>query len=310
MDFLNNYATMWGLFTAIGIATDLFLHGRHKSAVYDFLLRMWSRLVDVQIPDIPTYAARKLLTWASAVIGHRAPDENHVIRREGNELPLVYPKWTSWRAYLIWGLLSASLTLGAMTWANTIDFQISAFDALSGILAKYELAGILILSNLIFDIATLAVTAKVLEVIARRTSLMSIAWIIVDLALALLFAALCIVTSRFATGLVSYSFSLTPYDALAPAIKAFVWLVAPSNEWADPLGVFGLFFSLTTFIPTAICLLLIATLILAKPIGEAGRMIGIYLLGSIGEYEPHRLPVGAMSGVLIACISSIIILIN
>lgn len=155
-------ALLLGFFAGIGAAIDRFTLARHKTLLHQTLIRFWVNIDDWDVRDYPKYLAASVLSI--------------------NEY---------WRT---WAFVSKSLSVFSVSWVLTSSAYLLG-TYLDGTVGFYSIVPLPIFTyyavNMVFDLATVYVTLRVLLVIKNSSTLAGFMALLVDAVLAVTLAAGC-----------------------------------------------------------------------------------------------------------------------
>ena len=289
---------------SIGLAIDVFSRRTHKSKAHFRLCQIWDRLTKSNIPNFPKAVAQWSVDRVSGLLGN---SDLNMLNQKG-EKDNKRRLWFNFKTIVAMGIVSCCLTLAAQTLGSRHTPLFGYFGVLVLFFEQWEILSLYLITNLVFDFTTIAVTVHILGVVSRTNQLMKIQkLLLLDFLLAVLLMLVCAVSADLMTGFVSYV--LGPAGIIREVITGWIWLFAPNSEYADRGGLFNALYSATTLIPTMIYLSFLSALVVAKPIAEAGRLCVIHLLTAAKDYDPSELPVGTMGMAFLASLTSIVIIV-
>ncbi|MEE8608870.1 MAG: hypothetical protein V3S55_14790 [Nitrospiraceae bacterium] len=211
---------------------------------------------------------------------------------------------------------SATLTLTALALAYYFDHPGTSWSV--AVVWSFR-AGIwwpLILTNLPFDLATIAVTTGVLTAIARpRTgglvikTTFNLTVLLFDFVIALVLAIAVSPTALWILNKFSVFGFKGWIQELEDVIAGLLWLL---GFQASEGLLINFLYSSTTLLPTLLVVAILAFATLAKLIADTGVGASAYLLGASTEYdrEPESLPAATMLGALLAVVLSVWVAID
>lgn len=176
---------------------------------------------------------------------------------------------------------------------NPIEFSDIPLIIISPLFLK------LIAINIPFDLATVWVSLKMLQIVSERKPLMGIIAIGMDLIIAIGLAVLC---ASMAIALLAGEpnpLSLG-FDRVIRAVAVLFGTIPVEygDDWEFTSGFLGT----TTLIPTMAYLLVLLLLYLAKPIFDVGRSAAMYLFERASEDEPVKMILFTLIGSIGAAI--------
>lgn len=159
-------AIIAGALAACGATFDTFLLHRQKKSLLLFLLSYWNKLDETRYRNL----AKSLSSWVIYKFDHLFP---------GSFLSL--------RALLFWTIASWLLTSAA----SVIGFTIDPDPAASVPLPLFPTY----IANWFFDLATIAITLKVIKIIKEHSPIVGFFSLLADAAIAIVLAILCLTTT-------------------------------------------------------------------------------------------------------------------
>jgi hypothetical protein len=267
-----------GFFAGIGPIIDRLMLNRHKGRLYDWLLLLWNRLDETNIPNLP----RLMAEWSLSIIRRTIGQKIYSIKSIGKIIfisALLTTMGITLPMYFIIDKHSVSLM-----------FVISCFIFLGPI-------------NLPFDLITVFVSYKILKIIRLKSPIVGLAAIILDLILAIILAILC--ASTITIDLEEFSVSkafVMALDGVKRAVFTLFGIMPISLEGDyDFLYVAG-FLGSTTLIPTILYMGLMLILLISKPISEFAKKTAMYFFESVTEDKPEKLIVFTLLGSIASAI--------
>lgn len=301
----SELATVWGVCGGIGFGADLlYIRGHQKVFIHRFLTRMWIWLQSTKVPDMAAGIANIAISLVPP----------YVIRKQevlsAHNLQALKVSWWSVLGAIIASVLltTFAVLIGIYNWPYITTWS----SALEHLMGRTDLWINVLIPNLPFDIATIGITLYALRIVAQGRTLNSVLAISADILLALLLmVGVVIVGAWFYTFMTNSEF-LGIKTNLQQWLAGIKWLIDPDLPGARQRDIFTVVYSGTTFFPTACFLLVLLAALIAKPIAKIGRIAAVYILQSSREYSsaPESLPVGAMTGTLIATVLSIAIVLR
>lgn len=268
MEVIAVFAVIAAVPPAIGGIVDRLLLDRTKGAMHDRLLRIWVRLDDTTIPDLPALMARVGLRAASTILA-------------SNRGWLFTVGRCTLFSFVITGL---ALWIG---W-NVEDVR---GETTIGFLARYQGGCTALLTiNLVFDLLTVWISWRVLKYICEHSVLPSLFVIALDLALALGLAVFCGTTVLLWDGS-AHTFG----EAFSLATRCLTSLSTLRPLRTSELTV-GLYSS-TSLIPTVSYMLLLLLMYASKPLLTFGQWFLQYFLERATQVDdPKELIVFTLLG--------------
>jgi hypothetical protein len=158
--------------TAFGAVIDRLLVTRHRSALHTAMVRWWTIIYDTRIPELPALAARRVIKFAKS----------------------LFPwKLISWQAAVASIIISWSLTSAAFLLGHIIEGE--EWHSLP---SQLPLAAVYF-ANFPYDLLTILLTAKVLQLLSTSPNIgTSFAIIALNILVAAFLAVFCLASIQWA----------------------------------------------------------------------------------------------------------------
>jgi hypothetical protein len=272
------------LVNAICIFLDRYLLNRHKTRIYELLLRLWDRIDETRIIEL-----HRLVASQTA----------HLLKA------FAFPKNHRYRGIIKTALLSAALTC--------VAFLIGYMLLPDNYFYKNDLSIVIPLAipvNLIFDVSTIVATFFILNSVARKPLRLSLVLMATDVVIAYALACLCLTSLTLIYSLIELPF--VPVDMLKELtilnhyyiIDSLRFLMGLPDAHGPPIMLPYALFACTTLIPTFLYLLMLVFLILAKPLLSAGKTSIMYFIERATEIDnPKALIVFSLFGAALSVIA-------
>ena len=265
------------------VLADFILHRSHKVDLHLRLTGWWLQVFGLEIVDFPRVVAERTLGLKTKVLGQFL--------------------W-SCRSLAVAVPLSIVLTLAALVGGLRIANPAASYAEVANKFVALFGAHlpVLFVSNLVFDLATVAITIIILErVAAESRALRGSALLLADAVLAFVLAVGCIVGVALlgeAVGLfvpqiaernplVFPSLSRDLIGEASAAVVNTTNAVLALGARGARFDLYGLY-AVTTFLPTVVYLALMLVLIFAKATLTLGQRAALYSMESVTQVDPAK----------------------
>jgi hypothetical protein len=269
-------ALFCGLLSAGCIAADRFMLNRQKIKLYDLLSTFWLKLSDTRFPELHIIVASQTTQF---------------IRKRFRENKILF--------FIFLVTLSTAITASAVLLGFHFEHKFLEFGSVArkcSIWIKEKppiFFVIMFFINMIFDLATFFSTYIILKIIIIAKLPKVIFLIFLDILIALFIAYSGMYTFTVVSTLI-LEFRLLPFRTLVGlldprsifAIGSFMFGVSLS----DPDGILTIIcYSLTSLIPTALYMIFLLFLLLAKPVLYCARYVFLHFLEKSTEPTPEKI---------------------
>lgn len=245
-----------GGISALGYLLDKMILPRQAETIRDALAHMWFRISDSKVHELDVTMARLFLRTEKALFGDRL---------------------ISLRMFFVTFLISSSLTIFGLLVGDTIyeNFQYALYY-----LRDHRIE-VLIPINLLFDLATVLVTVSLVRLFVKyQHSAYRIVFLIVDLSIAVGFAALCFTVSQTA----EFSSSWSNLNFQPIYFEYYYQLMTEPYRWtavqegADVHFAANFFYANTTLLPTAAYIIILLLLFFSLVVYRLLRICTLQVL--------------------------------
>jgi len=264
-----------GLPAAAGAIVDAWSTWTQKRRLHDELCRLFLKLDDTSVHDLPKSMAAITLSMFAAVLGRRS---------------------ISWRLVAVSFLISAPLTVLAVYLGNLGMLYTMAADAFANSLKVLTFLSVLdwlvLLSiNFVCDFLTILITCHVLRLISDRSRRV-LPLILSDAACAYLLAAVCSAAMlSISDQQMSLHFFLSRFFWVLSSLPRF-WFTLLGDGFTRPYELMGIvgFYASTTLVPTLLYLFVLGVLAFAKLLLIVGRSLAMQWCDVATQIDPSRGP--------------------
>lgn len=280
-------AVLCALFAALGVVADKLTLSRHKRRLHDRLSGWWIQLDDLPIPELPSTLATRALTVLEKPLNLNKSWWRRLIRLVLLSFLLGFLAYCVYSVYLI-RMRSAE---------GRFSFPADVLSYTIFLSVQYVIMAVV---NVLFDLATILITLKIVRVISTARAHAVILLVLCDFFLAyLIFSSAMLV--MYMIGDSSFSldaFLHLPRISWSIASGTIIWVFTGNPTGPDELLLAGLM-GMAIFVPTFMFLSLLLFLSIAKSIVTVAKGVFSYLLELLTDNpDSNVMPVYSLTATL------------